>query len=287
MQNAFSIAMVTIRELLRQPLIYLLLGCFLALTWFLPYIVLFDFASRFPMVMEMGVSSFLLWGLLLILVSLHATLTPEMENRTLMTLLAKPVGRGEFLAGKFMGVSIPMIVGLVPIVIVFLFVLHTEYHEVVEREITNMGRFSSEADQLLEEERLAGEFWSVHVIAVIQGAVLAAVHGCVLAAIGVTLSANLPGLLGIISTFLAYVVGHLLGFVVLIISDFLPAIGDWLITGVSWLFPQLEAFNVVDLIGQGVGISLEYFVAAVSYGLFYCAFILLVGGRWFTRKEMA
>ena len=57
------------------------------------------------MVVDLGLSTVLTFSTLLALLTASSTITDEIEGRTALTMLSKPLRREEFLLGKYLGVA--------------------------------------------------------------------------------------------------------------------------------------------------------------------------------------
>jgi ABC-type transport system involved in multi-copper enzyme maturation permease subunit len=100
----FWIARVTFLEALRQRFLAFLL--LLAAAFILGSVPLrsIDFGhGELKFLADLGFGALFLFGSILAVVLPSQLLYGEIDNRTALTLLAKPVGRGEFLLGKFFG----------------------------------------------------------------------------------------------------------------------------------------------------------------------------------------
>jgi hypothetical protein len=100
---ARAIARTTCTELLRLPAFGLLLLASLAALALSPILTLFD-VDESRLLQDFGASTLSLSGVLLTALGISVLLGKELERRTVLTLLAKPVGRGTFLLGKLAGV---------------------------------------------------------------------------------------------------------------------------------------------------------------------------------------
>ena len=105
-----AIAWTTAKEAISQPLFYVLLaiGVFgLILFLFIPYNTL---GEDIKMVKEEGLTLIMVLSIILALWTASVSIADEIEGRTALTLLSKPVGRREFIFGKFLGVLTPVVV---------------------------------------------------------------------------------------------------------------------------------------------------------------------------------
>lgn len=112
-------------ETIRQPIFMTLVAATIAMLLFCPEIVGFTLISGSDqkLLRDLCLSTLLFGGLFLAAFSAASVLSREIENRTVLTVVSKPVGRGTFLLGKYLGVAAAMAVafyltGLVMLLIV-------------------------------------------------------------------------------------------------------------------------------------------------------------------------
>lgn len=125
MVKLLTIAINTFRETLRQPIyLVLVITTFLVLitdTALTGYSMEVDMQSGdLRMLVNLGLSTLLMSGLLLAVFAASSTLAREIERRTLLTVVAKPVHRPVILLGKYLGVLAATTVGFYLCVLVFL-----------------------------------------------------------------------------------------------------------------------------------------------------------------------
>ncbi|MFT3879031.1 MAG: ABC transporter permease [Gemmatales bacterium] len=99
-----AVAQAAYKESIRQPLFWFLLISMIflmALSIFLPY---YTFGEDLKMLKELQLSAILLPPLILTLFTAAMSVSEEIEGRTAVTLLSKPVARRDFLIGKYVGI---------------------------------------------------------------------------------------------------------------------------------------------------------------------------------------
>lgn len=99
-----AVAQAAYKETIRQPLFWFLLifmMFIMALSIFLPY---YTFGEDLKMLKELQLSAILLPPLILTLFTAAISVAEEIEGRTAVTLLSKPVARRDFLIGKYLGI---------------------------------------------------------------------------------------------------------------------------------------------------------------------------------------
>jgi len=100
-----SIARNTFTESIRQPIfvvMLILVSLLLVLNLFLSGFTLDDDNK---MLIDMGLSMTLLGGLFLAAFSATGVVSREIENKTVLTVISKPIARPVFILGKYLGVS--------------------------------------------------------------------------------------------------------------------------------------------------------------------------------------
>ena len=96
----------------RHALYHILLGVagiFILISKFMTH---YQFNMEINLVREMGIATIMLWVLLIDLFLPLIVVTRELEDRTAVTLLAKPIRRSDFLLGRFAGLVLSLVPGV-------------------------------------------------------------------------------------------------------------------------------------------------------------------------------
>lgn len=121
-EQLFAIIRNTFQESIRQPV---LLVVAIAGTLFIvlsnPFAT-FTLESDQAMFIDIGLSSVFLAGVIGSAFVATNVLTREIENRTVLTVVSKPVPRPLFVIGKFLGVAISILVLMIYLILTFLLV---------------------------------------------------------------------------------------------------------------------------------------------------------------------
>ena len=99
-----SIARNTLTETIRQPLFAIILCVAIVLIVLSPFLTMFTLMQGTKMVKDMGLATMFLAGVLLAAFGTSNVVSEEIENHTALTVMSKPVGRFEFVLGKYLGV---------------------------------------------------------------------------------------------------------------------------------------------------------------------------------------
>src|SRR5580692_5766054 len=118
--RAGIIARATTKEAVRQPLFPLLMAIALITLVMNTYLPFFSFGEDFKMLMDCGLATILICGLLLAVWTSSTSIADEIEGKTAMTLLSKPINRRQFIVGKYVGILSAVFWLLLPVMICFL-----------------------------------------------------------------------------------------------------------------------------------------------------------------------
>lgn len=102
--RAGTIARATIKEAVRQPVFLLLLGTSALIILANTYVPFFSMGDDTKMFMDCGLATILICSLLLSVWTASISVADEIEGKTAMTLLSKPITRRQFIVGKYLGI---------------------------------------------------------------------------------------------------------------------------------------------------------------------------------------
>ncbi|NOX57409.1 MAG: ABC transporter permease subunit [Planctomycetes bacterium] len=108
MKKMLAIARATFVETTRQPIYGVVLLSTLFLMPLNVGLAAFTLKDDNKLLMELGLSTLLLSGLFLASFSASSVLTREIENKTVLTIVSKPVSRPVFLMGKYLGLILAL-----------------------------------------------------------------------------------------------------------------------------------------------------------------------------------
>src|SRR5438309_82784 len=105
MRQFLTIATNAFMELVRQPVFLLLMTCAAVFNVFLAAVPYFGFGDDPKLVKDSALAVMLLVGLFGAVLSAAASVAHEIRSGTALAVLAKPVGRIQFLLAKYVGVA--------------------------------------------------------------------------------------------------------------------------------------------------------------------------------------
>ena len=104
MRNFFHVARNTLRECLREPIFFILLGSAIAVIGLFPSVSLYTFREQIKLVIDSSMATTMVFGLITAVLSASYTITREMQNGSVLLLLSKPVHRWSFILAKMTGI---------------------------------------------------------------------------------------------------------------------------------------------------------------------------------------
>jgi hypothetical protein len=226
-----------------------------------------------------------LFAVVLGIVATALLLPKDVEDRTLYTILAKPVPRLDYLAGKLLGVLLLIAVSLVLMDLLMLAVLQVRVSLFMAQldEMAAAGEAASRVATMRAEVLANGPSWSL------QGAVIAVfLRASIMASMALFISTfSSSTLFTSMVSFLIYFIGH---YQAAAREVFFAGDGNgWLARGagllIALVLPDFAIFNVIDEVLQGVAMPLAMLGKLAGLGLFYAVFFLLASWYVFADKE--
>ncbi len=112
MYRTFVIVRHTFREAVAQPIYSLLIGLGAAILIIFAVLPFFTFGEDTVMFMSVGLDVILLFILIATLFATSKSIFDEIEDRTMLTLMSKPVQRWEVLVGKYLGIILSALMAI-------------------------------------------------------------------------------------------------------------------------------------------------------------------------------
>jgi len=281
----YAITINTITELTRLKVFYVLLVFGLLLIGSSIFMAQFSFQQEFQILKDVSLGAISIFTSLLAIVATARLLPQDMEDRTVYTILAKPVPRFEYVLGKIAGVLLLLAISTLVMAAAFMLVLYMREQAVLHAISRQMP--GAPPDQIADALRVVRS--SAFKIDIVPGIVIIYLKACLLAALTLFVSTfATSNIFTIVVMAFIYFIGHLEA----------TAREYWLqehssgliarvfLAIVALLFPYLQAFNLVDDIVAGTAISLALFAKTALLGVFYTVIYTLLAAFVFYGKEL-
>jgi ABC-type transport system involved in multi-copper enzyme maturation permease subunit len=250
-----AIARNTFREAVRDRVLYNLVLFVLILTGGAVFLGELSAAQETKIIVDMGLSAALLFGVFIAIFVGVGLVYKEIERRTVYAIFAKPVGRGEFLLGKYLGLCLTLAVN-----------------------VAVMGAGVSLALLYVRGG------WHPMVLSIWPAVALVYVELLILVAVALLFSSFSSPALSALLTFAVFVIGHFSAGLKGLAGTAGGAAGV-LFTALYYLLPNLSNYAYITAASHGRTPTAADFFGGVAYGLAYIAVLLAASALIFKRRN--
>jgi len=248
-QNAF-------REAVRDRVLYNLVLFVLLLTVGAIFLGELSGGQEAKIIVDLGLSSILLFGVFIAIFVGIGLVHKEIERRTIYAILSKPIGRGEFLLGKYLGLCLTLLVNV--------FV---------------MGAGVSLA--LLYVKR----GWDPLVLSIWPAILLIYLELAILTAVALLFSTFSSPALSALLTFFVFVAGHFSGDLKTFAASLGGTAARWFFTTIYYLVPNLSNYSLITPAAHGYAPGAPALLLALLYAAIYSSVLLAAGALIFNRRN--
>lgn len=255
-RRIIAIARNTFREAVRDRVLYNLVLFVLLLSVSAVFLGAASASQDAKIIVDLGLSAMLLFGAFIAIFVGVGLVYKEIERRTLYTIFAKPVGRSEFLLGKYLGLCATLAVNVAVmgagVTLVLLYVV---------RGTTP----------------LVGALWPTVALIYCELTILTAV--------ALVFSAFSSPIVSAFGSLAVFVIGHfsleLKGFASVIDSAPLRA----LLIGIYYLLPNLSTFSLITPAAHGIAPPAGHLAVAALYALAWDVALVALAALTFARRD--
>lgn len=269
--KAGIIARATTKEAVRQPVFLLCMALAIVILLINTVLPFFSLGEDVKMLKDCSLATILISGLLIAVWTASTSVADEIEGKTAMTLLSKPINRRQFVLGKYVGILQAVLWYMLPLVIVF---LGCVYYKVAYDAKEGSKEIPAMAERLAE------------VTQVLPGLALLFMEIAVLAGISVAISTRLPMVVNLTTCFAIFVVGHLAGILVQVGFTRLEFV-YFMAKVIATALPGLEVFNISAAVATGVVVPPVYLGYSALYCACYCSATILLAFILFEDRDLA
>jgi hypothetical protein len=288
MRNIRTLAATTYGDITRRPLYYILLFTFALMIFGSKFLTLFSFYQEVNMVREMGMATITFWGFIVIVVTSGLIVTAELEDRTAVTLLSKPIQRTDFLLGKFAGLVLSLIPGIIVLSgVLFLTLWMMSYPRLPLQDREFVNAYKDGHSAFSTSLRITWEYFVMRQSGVVlEGALLSFFQTTILAAASVSFAAFFPNVVSVAATTFVFIIGNVSSYMLASVENLhIPALSAVGRLG-SYLIPNLGYFNLQMYFSEGKIISVRYLGLSFAYTTLYVVAVFLISCSLFRKREV-
>jgi ABC-type transport system involved in multi-copper enzyme maturation permease subunit len=266
-----AVASATTKEAIGQPVFTVALLAGITLLFAFIVIPYNTFGEDVKMLKDSGLTLIKVLALLVVVWTASVAVADEIEGRTALTVLSKPLTRWQFVIGKF--------VGLVLVATLVFLILGGVLLATTSLKVVYDAREGAKVDPLWSD-------CATEMITVVPGLVLALLETILLAAVSLAVSTRLGMVPNLIICFTVYALGHLVPMIVQ------SSVGKFAIVRFvgklfATLLPVLEHFTIDAAVAGGVPVPWGYLGWAAVYAGLYSAIAILVALVLFQDRDLA
>ncbi len=254
-QHIFTIARNTFREAVRDRVLYNLVVFVFLITGCAIFLGELTAGQEARTIVNLGLGAMLIFGVFISIFVGVGLVSKEIEKRTLYTIFSKPIGRGEFIIGKYLGLCLTLLVN-----------------------VLIMGVGVSLAVLFVNGGSLAFSIWGAILLIFFELTILTAV--------AILFSTFSSPALSALLTFLVFVIGHFSSS----LRDFAENLGSqgakFFFGAIYYLMPNLANFEFRTESAIGLMPSSSMIGGAILYSLVYISILLAITILVFNRRNL-
>ena len=254
--QTLAIARNTFREAVRDRVLYNLILFALLLIGSAIFIGELSAGQETKIVVDLGLSAMLLFGAFIAIFVGVGLVYKEIERRTLYAILSKPIGRGQFLLGKYVGLNLTLLVNVVVMGIGVMFALL----------YTRSG-------------------WDPLVLKIWPAILLIYFELLIITAVALVFSSFSSPALSALLSFFVFIIGHFSTDLNGLSNSAGSAPARWLFRALYYLLPNFSNFGVITATGHGMNPDPRAVGGALIYGVLYVAVLLSAAALIFRRRN--
>jgi ABC-type transport system involved in multi-copper enzyme maturation permease subunit len=251
-----AIARNAFREAVRDRVLYNLVLFVLLLIGASIFIGELSGGQERKVIVDLGLSAMLLFGVFIAIFVGVGLVYKEIERRTIYAVFSKPVGRGEFLVGKYLGLCLTLLVNVLVMAVG------------VSLALVYVSRG-----------------WDPLILTIWPSVLLIYMELMMLTAIALLFSSFSSPALSALLTFFVFIIGHFSADLKSLAASLGSAGARWLFTGLYYLLPNLSNYSFITPAAHGHTPSPSFVFATALYALVYIIVILATATLVFSRRN--
>lgn len=307
-----AVALAAFKECWRQPMFWLIMLAGLLATWLAVAVPYFTFGDDYKMMKQVGFDLVLLAPLLFGTLAASISVSEEIEGRTAITVMSKPINRRSFLFGKYLGVlmACAAMALLLAANLNLALMANRAFDPLNEDRVRDAELMSDQAKDgvkwVLTLANAGGtgptaladgaRIWLAESFTLSIGVLLGFGQVMILVAVATALATRLHFVVSLVSVLAVYLFGHLAP----VVADATSRVkggnaGTALVGFLARVFdvflPALEYFNLGPAIIRDTPLDLLpfflYSLTVFGYSLIYTAIVLVVGLLLFEDRDLS
>ena len=269
--RVWALALSTAKNEMAQPLYLLLLTIGLVGVLLFAIYPFNTLGDDIRLLKDSGVTLIMILCMLQAVWSAGTSVSDEIEGRTALTVLSKPVSRRSFILGKYAGIMLSVLVLFLIIASVLLVVI--SYKPIYDARETSRGdtTWQESHEEVMTTVPVLGLYF---------------METMAIGAVAVALATRLPLLANFITCFVIYVIGNLTSPLVASTEGNNELVG-FVGKLIAVVVPNLNIFNVQSAVDAGNQIPVLYLAGAFNYLVCFTIAVWMLAMLLFDDRDLA
>ena len=269
--RVWALALSTAKNEMAQPLYLLLLTIGLVGVLLFAIYPFNTLGDDIRLLKDSGVTLIMILCMLQAVWSAGTSVSDEIEGRTALTVLSKPVSRRSFVLGKYVGIMFSVLVLFLIIASVLLVVI--SYKPIYDARETSRGdtTWQESHEEVMTTVPVLGLYF---------------METMAVGAVAVALATRLPLLANFITCFVIYVIGNLTSPLVASTEGNNELVG-FIGKLIAVVVPNLNIFNVQSAVDAGNQIPILYLAGAFNYLVCFTIAVWMLAMLLFEDRDLA
>ncbi len=252
--NIATIAKNTFREAVRDRILYNLIVFVLLITASAIFLGELTAGQETKVIVDLGLSAMLIFGAFISIFVGVSLVWKEIEKRTVYSIFSKPVTRGQFIIGKYLGLCLTLLVN-----------------------VAVMGIGVTLALVYVGGGRLLMPLWTAILAIYLELTILTAV--------AIMFSSFSTPALSALLTFFVFVIGHFSASLRSIAADLGSESAKYLFAAIYYVFPNLSHFSFITETSNGIAASPSFVGKSVLLAIVYDIILMTITAVIFSRRN--
>ena len=285
--RVWTIATNTFVEATRQKVFLIVLIVCIIILAISRLFTQFTFEDQLKIIKDIGLAVITIGGMLIAILLTAQLLASEVENRTIYTILSKPVWRLEFLLGKFFGMLILLLVSVALMSLVFTFVLFYMETVLIKEALSQVGAVADRTGLATNAQVVQQIKTQVRDPNLIKAILLGYAKLVLVTAITMFVTSFSTSMIfTVFISFCIYIAGHLQATAREMWQGQGTMVAKAGLMLVSFFIPDLQSFNLADDIVVGNVITWAHTWKVIGYGGMMTVIVMALAYAIFYYKEI-
>ena len=256
LRRTFAIARNAFREAVRDRVLYNLVLFVLLLIGGAIFLGELSAGQEAKIIVDLGLSAMLLFGVFIAIFVGVGLVYKEIERRTLYAILSKPVSRGQFLLGKYLGLCVTLFVNVII-----------------------MGLGVSLALVYIHRG------WDPMVVNIWPAILLIYFELALITGVALLFSSFSTPALSALLTFFVFIIGHFSSDLKALANSSSSASARFVFRALYYLLPNLMNYSAIAAASHGTVPDAASILLAIAYAIVYSAVLLAAASLIFGRRN--